>query len=286
MLAIIKRIGLSIFLAMIPLNAFAHQLEPAVLDISFEQSDARYYFTLTNTDETTKEFDLTLVEIELDEETGQPLILGAFQEDWARVAPSITLNPHRSESIVIEVFSRDSRPESSLIGLHIVESVDKNSGIDIRTGFLALIFAQEQEVFEDYQILSQSITTPKWIQQLRYEALITSGANGAAKPNLILNIHSVFGRSIATLQVNPNEKRIPKGLSRAYNVDWDYREPGLRGWWKEPFGLYRAEVTNHRNEIVYSEWLVLLSMKKMIVAMFLLIAFSGIIAVRRNRKHV
>ncbi len=102
-----------------------------------------------------------------------------------------------------------------------------------------------------------------------------------------MQIQSLFGRTIESLPVNPAGKRVPKELSRAFTVDWQFASDGISLFRivQEPFGLYHINIINQDDEVVYTKWQFLFSAKKIALVGFLLVAFSGIIAIRRNRIH-
>lgn len=289
MLAIIKRLfACGLFLIIFaPVQVFAHKLEPAILDIPILEQDAKYYLTLTNTKDSAQRFDLTLVNIMIDQESGEALIAGEYTGNDITVEESAIVPAQSAQTIAIEMNGTNTQTPSSILGLHIVEYADANSAIQIRTGFLALLFIQNETVFTDYQLLSNHVSFAKRFSTLRYEALIKASSEGAAKPELTMQIQSLFGRTIEKLPVNPAGKRVPKELSRAFTVDWQFASDGISLFRivQEPFGLYRINIVNHDDEMIYTKWQFLFSAKKIALVGFLLVAFSGIIAIRRNRIH-
>ena len=229
----------------IPVGAQAVTLNPTSLDVVVvpgEAAEGTLY--LYNDGNQTKYYSIEVVQVDL---SGQgSLSVSSLSDAWKSW---VTLSDSELElaaleegyvSVSIEP-PADTDPEMLTLAIQVIEQENETSGIAVQTGALAYVFVTvDPDGIEANYAASLSPDTPvSWGLPVTMSLTIQNDGPMLVQPAGSLEIVSLFGRDVDTIEINPGGYRILAGEQRTYEADWgEEQEEAFLG------GALRAELAN------------------------------------------
>ncbi len=214
------------FFAFAAMPAFAFQIEPMAHDIWLtDEGEYGYEIAIQNDSNETKNYELNIRKVELkDGEVASISTISASESEWFSITPSAQIPAGEGQIQVLQVNIPASAIEGTLVYAVEVKELASNSQLAVNTSILSLIFitASPEQASSTVEITNTRIQKPKKESPyFQAEFTAVNDGSGVIQPQGTVELKNMFGKTLASSQINIANRRVLPGEERVFIVALD-----------------------------------------------------------------